>query len=904
MSELKDRLPESIGVPPNPAQMPGSQPPIAAAELARQIRYLPAPDAGRFYAFAPDHRFIYVSPAAASTYGLSPQEMIGKSWRELGLPAEAMERLDGWLDEIFAGGGSAEYHSTLPGPDGPEEHIYFLKAVPNAGGEIESVVCMIGRTSERASAQVATWKKQALFKSIFQNASIGMAVVDLDGRLLESNQALQDMLGYDEEELRGRHISDVTYSEDLQDGLQRMQSLLSGECDRYQIDKRYVRKDGTLLWARLTISLVDDPVEDVRFAIVMVEDATDRIRAEAARRESEANYKTIFDAVNDAIVVFDPETGVILQANQKTIDLAGFTQDEMFRLPLDAVSAGEGIYTGREALRRVRMAAHGEPQVFDWLARNKTGQMGWVEVSLKRAELDGTPRMIAVVRQIDDRKRAEEERARLSGEVQLLLGSTGGGIAGVDLQGNCTFINRSGAEMLGYQPEELVGARLHGLIHHSHASGAPYPEEDCPIYACAATGNSVRIDGEVFWRKDGSFFPVGYSAFPMTQGGSIHGSVVTFADVTERLQAEEERERLNAEIQRRAAELDATVSSMADGVLICGPSGEIVRINPAARRMLGRSIEDPRTSSSRWLESLRMETADGEPLPPEKMPLTLALQGRSSGGTVMVLRKADDTAVWLSVSAAPITTPDGKMVGAVATLTDITEIRDLQERQVDLVHAISHDLRTPLTVVLGHAQVIGLALERSRRYHRRKDSADAIVLAARQMNTMIRDLVDSARMDAGQLDLDRIRVDVADLVQKVKDRLTGALEVERVRIEPSKDCPPALADPDRLERILTNLISNALKYSEPDTEVTVSVARWFDEVITTVTDRGQGIPPEDIPRLFRKFGRSQKSEGRRDSLGLGLHITKGMVEAHGGRIWVESEVGKGSSFFFTLPIYR
>ena len=84
----------------------------------------------------------------------------------------------------------------------------------------------------------------------------------------------------------------------------------------------------------------------------------------------------------------------------------------------------------------------------------------------------------------------------------------------------------------------------------------------------------------------------------------------------------------------------------------------------------------------------------------------------------------------------------------------------------------------------------------------------------------------------------------------------------------------------------------------------MKVSRWFDEVVTSVTDRGQGIPPEDLPRLFRKFGRSRRSEGRHDSLGLGLHITKGMVEAHGGRIWVESEVGKGSTFFFTLPIHR
>jgi PAS domain S-box-containing protein len=518
---------------------------------------------------------------------------------------------------------------------------------------------------------------------------------------------------------------------------------------------------------------------------------------------------------------------------------------------------------------------------------------------------DGQNRELAliVVRDITDRKRAEEEKGRLANHVQLLLESTRGGLAGIDQQALCTFVNASGAEMLGYVPEEIVGKNFHHLVHHSRIDGSHYPSDECPILDVIRTEeSSVRIDGEVFWRKDGTSFPIGYSAYPIVEGGAVVGAVISFADVTERKEAKEERIRLSMEVERRAAELDATISSMADGVVICGPSSEIVRMNPAAREILGRAAEGPVSLTGEWAESIRVETADGKQVPRKDIPVVRAMQSGTSSSALLVLRGPGGSTTWISTSAAPIRTADGKMLGAVATITDITALHELQERQADLIFAISHDLRTPLTVVLGHAQVISMALAKSRRQVRRKESADAIAVAARQMNLMIRDLVDSARMGAGQLELDRIEVKMPDLVHQVRNSLAAVFDVERIRVDVAMDCPSVYADPDRMERILVNLISNALKYSDPDTEVTVMVGRWFDEVVTSVSDHGEGIREEDLPRLFQKFGRTRHGQRRRDSLGFGLYIVKGLVEAHGGRIWAESKVGKGSTFSFALPI--
>ena len=145
---------------------------------------------------------------------------------------------------------------------------------------------------------------------------------------------------------------------------------------------------------------------------------------------------------------------------------------------------------------------------------------------------------------------------------------------------------------------------------------------------------------------------------------------------------------------------------------------------------------------------------------------------------------------------------------------------------------------------------------------------------------------------------------------QLKKRLATSLDTARIEIEigecPSPDGSPVScqvwADPARLERILTNLWSNALKYSAPGSPVTVTAARRNAEVVTSVTDRGRGIPPEDVPRLFQRYFRTERAKEAREGLGLGLYITRRLVEAHGGRIWVESEVGRGSTFSFSLPV--
>jgi signal transduction histidine kinase len=169
------------------------------------------------------------------------------------------------------------------------------------------------------------------------------------------------------------------------------------------------------------------------------------------------------------------------------------------------------------------------------------------------------------------------------------------------------------------------------------------------------------------------------------------------------------------------------------------------------------------------------------------------------------------------------------------------------------------------------------------------------------MGVMIRDLVEAARMESGRLALALQPVDLAPFVARLLQQLTGALDVARVRADLPPDLPPASADPARLERIVTNLVANALKYSPGDEPVTVSACVRGGWIAVSVADRGPGIAPEDRRRIFERFYRGKVAQ-KADGLGLGLYIVQLLVEAHGGDVHVDSRPGEGATFTFTLPM--
>jgi signal transduction histidine kinase len=221
-----------------------------------------------------------------------------------------------------------------------------------------------------------------------------------------------------------------------------------------------------------------------------------------------------------------------------------------------------------------------------------------------------------------------------------------------------------------------------------------------------------------------------------------------------------------------------------------------------------------------------------------------------------------------------------------------------EDREIYL-HSISHDLRSPLTVIQGHAEL--LCRDLCKPPSAQAESVRAILHASARLTAMTADLVDSARWQGGTLVLEWEEMDLPIFLQALFQRDFLDDDRQRLLAEIPPSLPSVAADRERLERILLNLLGNALKYSPADQPVRLRVADLGREIRFCIDDRGPGIAEEDLPWLFERYFRSEEGKKRR-GIGLGLHISKILVEAHGGRIWVESTPGQGSTFCFTLPI--
>jgi signal transduction histidine kinase len=226
----------------------------------------------------------------------------------------------------------------------------------------------------------------------------------------------------------------------------------------------------------------------------------------------------------------------------------------------------------------------------------------------------------------------------------------------------------------------------------------------------------------------------------------------------------------------------------------------------------------------------------------------------------------------------------------------IRQLRDTKEQREDLLRAVSHDLRNPLQIVL----LQGQRLLRAAESDTARRPAASILAAARRMERMLRDLADSARSESGKLEIAAEPVPLGAFVAGFLETAEGVLDVRRVQNAVPVALPPVFADPDRLDRILANLVGNALKYSHG--AVVVRAEHADGEVRIAVADQGAGVAADDLPRLFQRYYRGQRHEG--EGLGLGLFIVRKLVEAHGGRIWAENRPGEGATFTFTLPVAR
>ena len=356
--------------------------------------------------------------------------------------------------------------------------------------------------------------------------------------------------------------------------------------------------------------------------------------------------------------------------------------------------------------------------------------------------------------------------------------------------------------------------------------------------------------------------------------------------------------------QHARAHQEALIETSPVGVVVFDPgSGRPVSINREAARIV-ESLRLPGHPPEALLEVITCRRADGREIALDRLPLSAAL---SSAETVrveeIVLSTPDGRSVRTLVNATPIHAPDGKLASVVVTMQDLSPLEELERTRNEFLSMVSYELRTPLTSIKGSAAaVLGAAREfgpaETREFFRIVDQQ------ADHMSGLISDLLDAGRIDAGRLSVAPQPTDVRSLVDRARNSFLAGGGRHTVLIDLPHELAQVMADRGRIVQVLHNLFSNAARQAPESSPIRVAAERDGAHVAVAVADEGRGIAPERMAHLFRKYpgvDRDRESESR--TAGLGLAICKGLVEAHGGRIWAESAgSGRGARFIFTLPI--
>jgi PAS domain S-box-containing protein len=680
--------------------------------------------------------------------------------------------------------------SDKPGGYEPED----LQAAESLAGAASEALC-------DKRGELGLRRNEERFRTIFEESAAGMAFVDRSGKPFQVNDALVDMLGYPRDELLQMSFRELTHPGDLERELELFREMESGNISDYKLEKRYIRKDGSFLWAELTLTC----------------------------------------------------------------------------------------------------------------RRNGSGRIDQFHAVIQ----DVSPRRAAM----DEARRAQAEAERKAAQLEATIHAMIDGVIVYNADGSLVFANQAAKDIFAVR-EEHFGAPLEERVKSFKVErdGRFLPFQELPP-ACALRGETVRNDLLTLHRGDGVRVQISGNASPIVHEGEIIGAVGVVRDITERieqhnklLKAMAEGEKARQQSDRRAGELKAALQAAPIGTFFYDTDHNITYMNPAAERMLGCSLQDlAGLSADRRIELFDLRRPDGSALTPRELAGRRALRGETvANEEYLVLPRGRDEAMHILSHAAPIVVGSGEIVGAVLAFSDITDLeRARQEAEVanqaksEFLSNMSHEIRTPMNGIMGMIQLAQMKTAEP-------DILEYLDLAAKSLSHL-QDLINDV-LDLSKIDSDKINPNIApfflrETVQSCIEPLGATASEKGISLEHAIDAgvPDRLkGDAGHLRQVLTNLVGNAVKFTE---EGGVDVSVHMDStdpipgehrLVFRIRDTGIGIPPDRLDTIFDSFEQGHSSaHAKFGGTGLGLTISKRLVELMGGGIRVESREGEGSVFTFT-----
>lgn len=730
-------------------------------------------DAGR----PVDYRYLDVNPAFERLTGITREQAIGHTVREI------LPQIEPYWIETFGGVAITGEPATIEQFAEPLGRYYHAVAYQPQAGQFAAVFFDV---TEQRRAQEALRESEERYRLSFEVAPIGIANVAPDGRFLQVNQRFSNIMGYSRDELLARRFQEITHADDLDADLEKLLPVLAGTQEGFAIEKRYLRKDGRVIWAELTVAALRDDAGAIPYLIAAINDITYRKRIEA----------------------------IIHELNQST-------------------QTGQAFFE----------------------------QMIWQLCQIIQADIA----FIGEYRSPDNGAHIQTKAVCTDGEMtaNFSYALSGTPCALIIADGPCVYTQ----DVASRFPQD---AMLKDLSIEGYA-GVPL--------------------------VDSRHQPVGLIVALFRQPIEDPGFVSTVLQIfAARTAAEIERTRAEHALETERALLSTAIEMLPFPIFFKDPHNEIFMTNSALRALR----ETPDMDAQRMKNGLHLlDPHTLQPLSKEMWPENRALRGDVVPSTELISALPDGKMIPIFVQAAPIYV-EGTLVAAVVSFQNIEKLKEADRAKDQFLMVLSHELKTPLTSILGWAKSAREMPEIIPR------ALDIIIRNAREQQNLLQDLLEVSRIVAGKMQVEVTPVDLWAIARDSVDvHLPMAHERNITLITEEPGSPlPVNADPIRMAQVMGNLLTNALKFTAPGGTIRVRGWREAQWGVLVVEDTGRGIARDQLPLLFRPFTQIERQEST-GGLGLGLTIVHGIIDLHGGIITADSPgLGKGSVFTIRLPLRK
>ncbi len=848
-----------------------------------------------------DARFIYSNDAACLMYGYSQEEMRSSYVWDLDPNRDQGVWMDHWQD--LKRDRSLNIETKNRKKNGELFDVELLLSFIEFRGE-EYLCATIRDITERKATENAIRKSEERARLYFNTSSLGMLIVDSNLQVEDVNDIHCDMLGYTRKELFEVSWPDFTHPDDVEREKEYFSRLQSGAINSYNLEKRFVRKNGEILYGHLKVESIRNTGDEPDYYIGFIQDISERKLAEEALKKSEELLRYFFDAKVIGMMLVDMDMNW-LQVNDQFCDMLGYTQDEMKQLTWAGLTHPEDLDNNTQ-LYEDTIAGLRDGYNIQKRYVHKNGESVHINLSVECVRnADGKPNFfIAFVEDITKRVISEREAHESELRFKRLVDTMQEGLNVVDTDFNIAFSNESLCKMLGYSLDELIGRPAIDL----------FDGDDLEI---TKQQIELRKEGEyntyeVAWtRKDGSKVQTVLSPRPAYDSeGKFIGSIGVVTDITE-------QKRIEEELAVSEVRFDAAFANTVIAMSINKIEGPYVTVNPAMCTFTGYTEEELLTKTN-----LDITYPDDQEETVKNCQYLIDGHADHFLMEKRYVNKAGEIR-WDLLSLAIVRDDNSEPLYFVPQIQDITERKELeleiQEHQIHLesevnsrtaelatankelqafAHSVSHDLKAPLRSIEGFADMLqedyGERLEETGHDYLSEISDGAI-----RMGEMVDDLLSHATL--GQSFVNVAEVDLDEIINKIRQDLRHDIKEKNAKIQVKDSLGKVTGHKTTLEALLQNILSNAVKYVDPEVrpEVMISRSETEKEYIIAVKDNGIGIEKEHQDKIFGIFQRLHTRD-EYPGTGIGLAIAEKAVQLHGGRLWLESEPYSGTTFYFSI----